>query len=149
MKTTLIILIVICAVIGCGCTSAVAPAGISTTPATSDNPAIPNLTGSWTGPMQGYDEGSGFTDYPYLTMKIVIAEQHGRLFSGQILFVENDTRSSTDIAGVIGRDSRTFTFTEKGGGYNTGEIIAKDEIEVIYLQDGSPYHAALDTLKRI
>ena len=38
--------------------------------------------------------------------------------------------------------------TEKGGGYCFGDVLGQDEIELTYMQDGSPYSIAIDSLKR-
>jgi len=150
MKTALILFGVILAALACGCMAA-APAATApaATPAQPLAVAIPNLTGTWTGPMQGYDERSGFTDYPFLTVAITITEQHGRLFAGDIVFAENGTVKKSGIAGAVGRDGRTLSITEKDGGYCTGEVLGPDEIELIYLQDGSPYSIAIDSFKRV
>jgi hypothetical protein len=142
MKIAFTVIALILVVLTCGCTAA-APSG---TPAAT---ALPNLTGTWTGPMQGYDQGTGFSDYPNFTSTLVITEQRGRLFSGQIIFSDNGTQSVSGIAGIIGRDNRTFTITEEFGGYSYGEVLAPDEIEVSYLDDGSPYSAAIDSFKRV
>jgi hypothetical protein len=150
MKTVLCIVFLILACIATGCTST-SPAAtpVSAIPLTPSDPGLSDLTGTWAGPMQGYDEGVGFTDYPDLKIALVVEEQHGRVFSGKILFTANGSHSSTGFAGIIGRDNRTFTFTEKDGGYCTGEILGNDEIEITYLHDGSPYSAAVDSLKRV
>jgi len=98
--------------------------------------------------MEGYDEGTGFTNYPHLTIAMVIEEQHGRLFSGHFLLSSNSTEWTIYFAGAIGRDNTTLTITERDGGYCLGEVVAPDEIELTYMQDGSPYSIAVDYLKR-
>jgi hypothetical protein len=145
MKTAFTILLLILAVLVSGCTTAmpaVQPVQITET-------ALPNLTGNWTGPMKGYDEREGFTEHPYLTAVMTVSEQHGRVFSGYITFRSNSTESTDEFAGVIGRDNRTLTIAEHGGGYCTGEVLSKDEIELIYMQDGSPYSISIDSFKRV
>ena len=156
MKNAIIILVIIVAVLACGCIqtapSGSASAAPSQTPADSRGltaSAQPNLIGTWTGPMQGYDEGTGFTDYPHLAIRMLVAEQHGRLFSGTLQFNDNGTEWTTEIAGAIGRDNRTLTVTQQGGGYSFGEVVATDEIELTYVKDGSPYHIAVDSFKRV
>ena len=149
MKTILALLVVIIAVLVCGCTAS-APSGTAASPSViTTASALPNLTGTWTGPMQGYEEKTGFTNYPDLTLVLTVTEQHGRLFSGHITFTENGTQSMSGIAGVIGRDNRTFTFVEKDGGYSSGEMVGPDEIEITYLKDSTPYSAAVDSFKRV
>ena len=145
MKTAFTILLLILAVLACGCTTATPAVQPVQTTAT----ALPNLTGNWTGPMKGYDEREGFTDHPYLTAVMTVSEQHGRVFSGFITFRSNGTESIDEFAGVVGRDNRTLTIAEHGGGYSTGEVLSKDEIELIYMQDGSPYSISIDSFKRV
>lgn len=141
MKTAFTILVVIIAVLACGCMAAA--------PAQTTAPAVPNLVGTWTGPMEGYDEDGGFTDYPFLKATMTVTEQHGRLFSGHILFTLNGTETTTGFAGAIGRDGRTLSIAEKDGGYCSGMIMAADEIELTYMQDGSQYSIAIDSFKRV
>jgi hypothetical protein len=145
MKTAFTILLLILAVLASGCTTATPPAPPVQTPVT----AIPNLTGNWTGPMLGFDEREGFTDHPFLTAVMTVSEQHGRVFSGFITFRSNNTESIDEFAGVVGSDNRTLTIAEHGGGYCTGEVLSKDEIELIYMQDGSPYSISIDSFKRV
>jgi ABC-type transport system substrate-binding protein len=142
MKIVLTIIVLLLAILACGCTA--------TAPATAPAPhtPVPDLVGTWTGSMLGYDEGVGFSDYPNLGMAMVVTEQHGRIFSGYVRFMSNGTESTTEIAGVVGRDDRTFTIVEQDGGYCLGEIIATDEIEMTYMQDGSPYSIAVDSFRR-
>ena len=145
MKTAFTVLVIIIAVLACGCTAA-APAA---TPAPATTPAIPSLIGTWTGPMQGYDEGTGFTDYPNLTLTMTITEQHGRLFAGDMVFRANGTEEKSGFAGAIGRDGRTLSITEQDDGYCSGEVLGADEIELTYVQAGSPYSVAIDSFKRV
>ena len=145
MKTAFTILLLIIAVLASGCTTATLAAPPVQTPVT----AIPNLTGNWTGPMLGFDEREGFTNHPYLTAVMTVSEQQGRVFSGYITFTSNSTKSTDEFAGVIGRDNRTLTIAEHGGVYCTGEVLSPDEIELIYMQDGSPYSISIDSFKRV
>jgi len=148
MKGIFILLVVILAVLACGCTAASPSVTPTETPAASI--AVPDITGTWTGSMQGYDEGTGFSTYPNMSIAVVVTEQHDRIFAGYVLFRWNGGESKTDLAGVIGRDGRTISMIEKDNGYTFGEILGKDEIELTYLYDGTPaYSVAVDTLKRV
>ena len=110
MKIAFTFLLIICVVFSCGCTT-VSPAGTTPVPSTTAvtpeataSADLPDATGTWTGPMRGYDEGIGFSDYPNLTIMMVVSDQQGRLFSGHLLFNESVTGWTTDIAvqsGVI------------------------------------------------
>ena len=148
MRSVLCILIVVLAVLACGCTSTT-PAPAPSVPATSAAPVIPDLTGTWTGPTQGYEEGTGFTDYANATMQFIVTDQKDRLFDGRLAFTINGTPYSIGVAGVIAPDGRSFAMAEKDNGYTTGRILPDNEIELTYLNDVTPYSAAIDTLKRV
>ncbi len=140
MKVAFTFLALVLAVLAGGC--------VASSPA-STTPALPDLVGTWTGPMIGYDEGSGFSDYPNLTLAMEIEEQRGRLFAGHFLLNSDGREWSIGFAGVVGRDNRSLTIAERDGGYCLGEVVAEDEIELTYMQDGSPYSIAVDYLKRV
>ena len=98
--------------------------------------------------MEGYDQGTGFSEYPDLRVIMTVSEQHGRIIAGHFTFIANGTQTKTGFAGVIGRDGRTLSLAEEAGGYCTGTVIGADEIELIYLEDGSPYSASIDSFTR-
>ncbi len=82
MKIALTILfIIIIAVLTCGCTTPT-PVAVQPTaqPTTFQITAIPNITGTWSGTMQGYEKNTGFTDYGNETMTMFVTGQQGRLF---------------------------------------------------------------------
>lgn len=145
MKTAVFLLVAGIAILACGCT-ATAPAAA---PAPSSTAAIPDISGTWTGPMQGYDEGTGFSGYPELGVAMIVSEQQGRIFAGNFTFTANGTVTRSGFAGVIGRDGKTISITEQAGGYCTGELLGENEMELTYLEDGSPYSAAIDTFRRL
>lgn len=144
MKIALTILIVILAVLACGCTTEQQ----ATVPPAQTTPAIPDLVGTWTGPMQGYDENGGFTDYGGRPMSMVVTEQQGRIFAGQIQLTWGNKTYSTPMTGIIASNGKTFSMVEKDNGYTTGEIVSADTIELTWRKDSTPFSAALDTLKR-
>ena len=149
MKGMLILLIIVLAVLA-GCT---APSGTATaTPTPTPYPvsgSIPLLTGTWTGPMRGVDEGTGFSDYPNLTMEMHVTEQHGRIFAGDMLFTSPSGKETVNITGVISRDGKTFLLSESGSGYSRGEMLSENEMELDYVDNNPPASAAIDTLKRL
>lgn len=145
MKIALTIVLLVLAVLACGCT---APAEQAPAAPPAPAAAIPDLVGTWTGPSEGYDEGIGFSDYHDLNLRMVVTEQKGRIFAGRILFVMNGTDTAAEFAGTIARDGRTFIMAEKGGGYCFGEMVGPDEVEILYVEDGSPYSASIDYFVR-
>jgi hypothetical protein len=145
MKTAFTILLIILAVLATGCTTS-AP-GTPVTPVPTQ-PVIPSIFGTWTGTMQGYEEGVGFTDYNKEEITMVVTEQQGRIFAGYLTFGTNMTKK-LPMAGVISRDGRTFSMVEDVNGYTTGEFTGNDEIQLTHIDDAQPYSAALDTLKKV
>ena len=147
MKIAVTILVIILAVLACGCT-ATAPSATPAASTTPTAPTTPSLKGTWSGTMLGYEEKIGFTDYGKMPITMVVTEQQGRLFSGYLKFGVNST-GTLAMAGVIGRDGKTFALVENVNGYTTGELIGTDTIELTHVDDADPYSVALDTLKRV
>lgn len=148
MKIALSIILVILAVLACGCTATAPSATPAAATTTAAVPTTPNLLGTWIGTMLGYEERIGFTDYGKMPITMVVTEQQGRLFSGYLKFGVNSTQNLA-MAGVIGRDGKTFSIVENVNGYTTGEFIGTDTIELIHVDDADPYSVAIDTLKRV
>jgi hypothetical protein len=112
-------------------------------------PETPNLLGNWSGTMNGYMEGRGYTDFSNETITMRVTEQHDRIFSGVFVFSNRiEIWNSKTFAGVIGRDGRTLSIVEQEGGSCTGSLIAPNEIEVTYLDIGEPFMIAVDVLKK-
>lgn len=148
MKIAIVILLVILAALVCGCTStapAAVPVPATTTPAAA---ATPNLIGTWTGQMQGFEERIGYTDYGKMSMTMVVTEQQGRLFSGHLIFGVNSTETMP-MAGVISRDGRTFAMVENVNGNAAGELTGTNTMELTFIDDADPYSVSLDTLRRV
>ncbi|MEN6395888.1 MAG: hypothetical protein ABFC78_05330, partial [Methanoregula sp.] len=88
--------------------------------------------------------------YPLGSMNVIISNQTGRVFSGIMVFTENAGPAKIrKFAGVIGRDGQTLTIANEGGGYDTGSIISRDELEFVYTYDGEPFIITIDSLKRV
>ncbi|MEI6293854.1 MAG: hypothetical protein WCP36_09225 [Methanomicrobiales archaeon] len=151
MKITLTILIVIIlAVLACGCTAITPPiTQPATLPQVSHNTAIPNLTGTWIGTMQGYEQNTGFSDYRNQTMTMFVTGQQGRILSGHYLWTSNGTVVTEGFAGVIGADGRTLTTAEENEGYSSGIVLSGNEIELIWHHAGADYSVAIDSLTRV
>ena len=148
MKAILFTAILVIAVLATGCTAAQQPAAAPQQTATPSAPAAyPDLIGSWTGPMEGYDAGTGYSTYPGLGVVINVTEQHGRIFGGTIIVTADGEEKTYGFAGAIGRDGRSLHIAEEDATY-TGEIVGKDEIELVYKQPGKQYSVAIDSFKR-
>jgi len=143
-KTLLCAITLLIAVLICGCTT--------TTPQNTVAAAeTPSLTGNWTGTMVGYEYGTGYTNFSGYTITMSVTEQRDRLFSGTFFFTNESgfhVWENAPFAGVIGRDGKTLTMIENGGGYSSASIISSDEIEIIYADGNEPFNIALNALKR-
>ncbi|WP_440949764.1 hypothetical protein [Methanosphaerula subterraneus] len=143
MKVMLCASVLILAVLICGCTTA--PQGSNG--AVADTP---NLLGNWTGTMNAYENGVGYNDYAGFNMTMKVTEQKGRIFSGEFLFTnQTGILSSNKCAGVIGRDGKTLTMVEDGGGHSSGSLVTTGEIELIYSDGSEPFEIAIDSLKKV
>ena len=143
MKVMLCASVLILAVLICGCTTAPQESNGAVADA-------PNLLGNWTGTMNAYENGVGYNDYAGNTMTMKVTEQKGRIFSGEFLFTNKSGILSTSrCAGVIGRDGRTLTMVEDGGGHSSGSVVATGEIELIYSNGNDPFEIAIDSLKKV
>ncbi|MDO9539610.1 MAG: hypothetical protein Q7J09_06365 [Methanocalculus sp.] len=147
MKTVLCAGILLVAVLICGCTTS------SQESTVAGDIQTPNLIGDWTGTMNGYVDGIGYTDYSGYTLTLRITEQKDRIFSGEATFSEQLGWESVVFAGVIGRDGRTITMVESGGsdgdgGYSSGYLTGPDEMELIYAVVSDPISITIDVLKK-
>lgn len=157
MKIILCIGILILAALLCGCTTvpqqatggaSPAPAG-GTPAAPAGTGPVPSLLGNWTGTMRGYIGGVGYTEFPNETITVIVTEQHGRIFSGRMVFTPvTPGEEPEDFAGVIDQDGRTIRTAEQHGGYGTGTLLSENEIDLIYVDSAAPYNVAIDSLKR-
>ncbi|NPV62691.1 MAG: hypothetical protein HPY61_08690 [Methanotrichaceae archaeon] len=110
---------------------------------------IPNLVGNWTGSGPGYDEDLGYVDEADYSLNFSVTTQKDRIFNGDISYRVNGTEVVEGFAGAIGLDNKTIYIAEFNSGYDLGTIISKDEIEMIYIQDGDPTEVFAETLRRV
>ena len=120
---------------------------MAATPAPAAAQSIPDLTGTWTGTMQGYEEGKGFMDMSKDSIVMVVSEQKGRIIAGNFTFVLQARQIDMPFAGVISADGKSLSLVENANGYTTGTI-SGDTIELTHLDDADPYAVAIDTLRR-
>ncbi len=147
MKTKVVLcaIILIIAVLICGCTTTSQQTTVAAAAET------PDLVGTWTGTLVGYEYDVGYVDYAGYTMIMNVTEQRDRVFSGEISFTNETGALAWDVApfaGVIGHDGTSLTLVQNGGGYSTGSVLAPDEMELVYANGNEPFNIAIDALKR-
>jgi hypothetical protein len=145
-KAVLCAIPLLIAVLICGCTTTTSQESTGAAAA-----GTPSLLGNWTGTMIGYEYGVGYTNFSGYTITMSVTEQNDRIISGEFAFT-NETGSpvweTAPFAGIIGRDGKTITFIEDGGGSSSGTLIAPDELELIYSDGDDPFNIAINALKR-
>jgi hypothetical protein len=107
---------------------------------------IPNLVGNWTGLGDQYFQGKDYQEG--LSLNMTVVEQRGRLFTGNLTYELNGTETVEGFSGAIGLDNKTFYMAEFREGFDMGTIVSKNEIELLYLQDGSRAQTEIDRLHR-
>ncbi len=146
-------ILVIIAVLACGCTSTPTVTTPNTTAVATDSATttgqIPDLIGNWTGTSKGYIMDEGFTDYPGSTFSMKVTEQKDRLFTGEFIYADANVTVKSRFAGVIERDGTQFSIAEENGGYSRGTFMGPNEIELVFVRDGPSGEAAIDTLRRL
>lgn len=112
---------------------------------------VPNLVGNWAGSENGYFASNGsYKLAENLSVNLVIVEQKGRLFTGNLTYpLENGTKVTEDFSGAIGLDNKTLYIAEFKEGYDLSTIISDNEIEQIYLQDGEMGGTYINNLHRV
>jgi hypothetical protein len=111
---------------------------------------VPDLLGNWTGSANGYAENGSSTQLlENFSIGLEITEQKDRLFAGNLSYTANGTKIVEGLAGAIGLDNKSLYIAEFDKGYDLGTIVSDDEIELIYLQDGSGGEAFVDDFHRV
>ena len=141
MKAILCIILLLGIAACAGCTS---PGTVS--PAVT---AIPDLTGNWTGSLEGAVEGTGYIESQYGNLTLRITGQKDRIFFGQLSIREaNGSVSTREFSGAISRDGKTFSIVQYDSGYDLGTVISGDEIELVYMNDNHPAAIVVDSFTR-
>jgi len=147
MKIAISILLVILAVIACGCTTQAPVAAPVATPAQITTAATPVLTGIWTGTGIGHSKAEGFRELTSLVFNI--SEQKGQAFSGTKEFTRPDGKFySEKFSGVISRNGEIIFADHDRNGISFGKLTGPDAMEIRYLEDGADAKVFIDLLNR-
>jgi hypothetical protein len=128
---------VVAATIGALITSGV----LATARSSANQPAIPNLVGTWSVSTQGATllHGTGYSkrshhaeQFTTLNAEAVIQKQEGRRFVG----VFKSARYTEKFAGAISVDGKTMAFVDEDG-FLDGRIVNNNLIEVTYRHLGN------------
>jgi len=151
MKIALTILVIVLAVLACGCTTSAPAATAPATPAAATPVAsgadIPSLVGTWTGSAVGHVNSHGYRSEGAPVYNIT--EQKGRVFTGYTEYshFKGDARKVEEFSGVINVRNEIFMAQDEAG-FTIGDLIGPDTIELAYVEEGDEAKAFLITLTR-
>ncbi len=146
MKIALTILVVIIlAVLVCGCTTQVqqAPPVPPTAPA---NTAIPDVTGVWKGPSVGYIVNEGWINYPTTTFNITT--QKGQVFIGKKEYESLDGKMYYETFTGLVTPNGEFYQIDSIKGFSIGKLTTPDTLELNYLEEGNNTKTVISHLTR-
>lgn len=110
--------------------------------------AMPDLLGQWNGTSVGFmDTGPGYGPITG-ALAMNVTAQEDRLFRGRVSYVVNGTSVTKEVAGVIGRDGKTFETVEFPDGFGDGMVVSGNWIQLVFRDDGTPSSIAVDTFRR-
>lgn len=149
MKTALTLLVIVIAVLACGCTSQAPTAAPAATPyatlAPAVNTATPDLVGSWTGTTVGHNS-RGFVTAGKPTFNITM--QKGFAFVGNKDYADlAGVIHHEEFSGVINKQGEIY-IAEKEAGMIVGDLIGPDSMELVYIEDGDEAMAYITILNR-
>jgi len=146
MKIALTIMVLVLAVLACGCTTSAPAAAPAATPVATADTNAPDLVGLWTGTSIGHVNAKGWVDSGAPSLDIT--DQRGLAFTGTKQYTDLAGVSKTEeFSGVITRHGEIF-IGEKESGVLIGDLIGPDTMELAYIDDGDNAKAFLYTLER-
>jgi hypothetical protein len=108
-----------------------------------------DLTGTAAGTMDGYNKGTRFNDHERGTITLVVGEQHGRIFAGNLTVAGNNTPIfSSEVAGATGHDGKSIKIVRESG-YCIGKIPDTGSLECTYVNDTPPFSIPVDEFRRV
>ncbi|MHB8163592.1 MAG: hypothetical protein ACYDDV_04475 [Methanoregula sp.] len=148
MKIAFTILVLILAVLACGCTATApaTPAASAATPAVTATTTIPGVTGIWTGTTVGHSQLEGFREHTSAVYNI--SAQQGHAFAGTKEYVRADGNKYTEnFSGTVSSRGEIF-MGDNMGGIADGMMTGTDSMELGYAEDGPDTKAYLLILSR-
>lgn len=114
----------------------------------AETASIPDLIGNWTGTSVGHMKEGGYEtplDYNYT---LSIEDQTGRAFNGTLYITGPNYKGNTGFSAVIGNDMTSLYMSQYDDGFDFGEIISPNEIELIYAESGKNGMALIESFIR-
>jgi len=146
MKIALTILVVIIlAVLACGCTTQVQQAS-PVPPTAPANTAIPDVTGVWKGPSVGYIVNEGWINYPTTTFNITT--QKGQVFIGKKEYESLDGKIFYENFTGLVTTNGEFYQIDSIKGFSIGKLTTPDTLELNYLEEGNNTKTVISHLTR-
>lgn len=104
--------------------------------AQAQSQGIPQLVGTWeTAGFAMHDTKNGFVTGDKQSATLVIKEQHGRVFTGEVSWTGKVTGKDT-ISGVIDKNGEEFYFVGHKDALRLGKLEGPDAMVFYYLSSG-------------
>ena len=116
--------------------------------ATPAVPAMPDITGNWSGISIGYTGAASGYQVIHGMITMNVTDLKDRLFRGQVAYVVNGSLVTKDFAGVFDRDGKTIETVEYPDGFSDGVVISADQIQLVFRNTVNPSDISIDTFKR-
>lgn len=114
----------------------------------AETETIPDLVGNWSGSSFGHMKQGGYEGSLGYNYTLSIEEQKGRAFNGTLYILGPDYTGNIGFSAAFGHDMKTFYMTQYDQGFNFGEIVSQDEIEIIYMAAGKNGMALIESFNR-
>lgn len=118
-------------------------APVVSTPVLADE--VVSLVGTWSGNGEGVSLTEGWRAGP---AKIVVSEQKGRAFKGQVVYEKADgSEGASDLLGAIAPDGKSVVMAQDDGQL-TATLQSSDILDICYLETGADAMAVCTRLDR-
>jgi len=143
MKIPLVLLLVVLAIVACGCTDQ-APdesptPGTGTFQAYTENASIPHITGTWAGTGIGHIQNEGFHQPKEVVFRIT--DQNGYAFTGKKEYTRPDGNSHSESFSGVFSPAGDILICDSGSGYTIGSFTGPDRMELRDAEDGEEARA--------
>lgn len=150
MKIAVTLLLIVLAVLACGCTAQAPAAAPQAAPAASPTvqayTSTPDLVGRWVGTSVGHAQNSGFWEWPATVFNITV--QKGQAFYGAKEYTNKDGKIYYEnFSGVITPKGELY-MADNMKGKTFGTLTGPDTLELVNIEDGADTKAYYMLLTR-
>ena len=143
MKIPLFLLLLVLAIVTCGCTDQApdeSPAPVTgTLQAHAENASVPHIIGTWSGTGIGHIQNEGFHQPAEVVFHF--NEQNGYAFAGKKEYARPDGKIHSEAFSGVFSPGGDIMICDSGSGYTLGSFTGPDRMELRYAEDGDEARA--------